>query len=424
MILSAVALSLCTSAFLPINGTSLSLQESGGRNVTNSDRLRFATLSESKPETLKKLPEGLTAPLYCLLDVPGAKGRNYHVVVDEPAEGPSRLFVDGNGDGDLTNDGPTTWESRVRKNATGEFRDYMGGATLTFGALEGTGSRSWQGHILVTRPDKRDPRREATKMRLSFQRDYVLSGTVDIGGTSYKAALDDGNMSGDFRGGEGKTPDGKCTVRLFVDVNQNGSFDRRGESFAVTEPFKIGGKVFEISGLEADGSGLQVVASSKDAEEVLPPPDLRPGKPVLAFEAKDMEGKDVHFPGDFKGKVVLLDFWATWCGPCMGEMPNVSKAYADFHDQGFEILGVTLDRENATEAIRAAESKHTMKWPQIYDGKYWDAKIGRDYGIFSIPQAFLVDGDTGLVIATGADVRGEKLAETIKAALEAKKKRG
>ena len=143
-------------------------------------------------------------------------------------------------------------------------------------------------------------------------------------------------------------------------------------------------------------------------------------KKALPFEATNTAGAAVKFPDDYKGKVVLLDFWATWCGPCVAELPNVSAAYAKFHPQGLEILSVSLDQEDAAAKLAAFTKEHQMPWPEIYDGKYWSAAVAVKYHIDSIPHAFLVDGDTGRIIADGDSLRGRQLAPAIEKALASK----
>lgn len=151
-------------------------------------------------------------------------------------------------------------------------------------------------------------------------------------------------------------------------------------------------------------------------------PDLSAGKKAPAFEAKTTDGKTVKFPETYKGKVVLLDFWATWCNPCRAEVPNVVDAYKKFHPQGFEVLGVSLDRGNSGEQLSKFTGDKEMSWPQVYDGKFWQAELAQKYGIMSIPRPILVDGDTGLILAEGEDARGGSLAPAIEKALAAKKK--
>ena len=144
------------------------------------------------------------------------------------------------------------------------------------------------------------------------------------------------------------------------------------------------------------------------------------GQRAPAFEATATDGTTVTFPESYKGKVVLLDFWATWCGPCVKEVPSVVAAYERFHPQGLEVLSVSLDRQNATETLATFVKQHKMPWPQLYDGKYFDSVIARRYGINGIPHALIVDGDTGLILADGDDARGQKLASSIAAALAKK----
>jgi peroxiredoxin len=147
------------------------------------------------------------------------------------------------------------------------------------------------------------------------------------------------------------------------------------------------------------------------------------GQVAPAFHAKTTDGKTVNFPADYKGKVVLLDFWATWCGPCRAEMPNVVSAYQQYHPKGFDVLGVSLDRpQEAAKLTKFAQDNH-MPWPQVYDGKFWQAELAVKYGIQSIPRPLLVDGDTGVILAEGPSARGDRLGAAIQSALAKKAKK-
>ena len=146
------------------------------------------------------------------------------------------------------------------------------------------------------------------------------------------------------------------------------------------------------------------------------------GQKAATFQATTTDGKTIKFPESYKGKVVLLDFWATWCGPCRVEIPNVVSSYKKYHDKGFEVLGISLDRENAGDKLATFAKDNDVTWPQVYDGKFWKAAVAEQYGIHSIPRPILVDGDTGMVVAEGSDARGAKLDATIEKALAGKKK--
>jgi thiol-disulfide isomerase/thioredoxin len=110
-------------------------------------------------------------------------------------------------------------------------------------------------------------------------------------------------------------------------------------------------------------------------------------KPLdLKFTA--VNGAEVDL-AKLRGKVVLVDFWATWCGPCRMEMPHVIAAYKKLRDKGFEIVGISLDSDKAK--LLDYTKQNGMTWPQYFDGKVWDNKISRDYGIQGIPAMWLLD---------------------------------
>ena len=120
--------------------------------------------------------------------------------------------------------------------------------------------------------------------------------------------------------------------------------------------------------------------------------------------------------GDYVGqnKLVLIDFWASWCGPCIRELPNVVKAYERFHDKGLEIVGVSLDKDKASWL--AAIEQTGQKWPQMSDLKGWECAGAQIYGIQSIPANVLIDSH-GKIVAR--DLRGDALLKEIESRLAA-----
>ena len=137
-------------------------------------------------------------------------------------------------------------------------------------------------------------------------------------------------------------------------------------------------------------------------------PDLT--KP-LDIKFTSVDGKDVDL-AKLRGKVVLVDFWATWCPPCRGEVPNVVAAYKKYHGQGFDIIGISLDQDKS--ALLSFTKEHDMTWPQDFDGQGWGNQISSGFGIQSIPAMWLV-GKDGKLITTDAR---EDLAGNIEKALK------
>lgn len=426
-------------------------------------------LSDAKPDLIKKEPADLKAPKYGVfrfghffwLGGPGGEPPKpptsaeqapaFAAILDEPDGGPKRLFVDTNRDGDLTNDPAPEWKENVEQGMDGgDLKTYSGTAAFNFG----TADEPRLLHMAVYRFDKNDQRRAAGAKYIVCFRDYMLTADLKFGDKTIKAMITDEMATGDFRGVKPAEKDKKAepdaadkdgkpapdpaepeeeqdpTQALFssgsllvLDVNGNGQIDSRGEIFNARSPFNIGGTTYELADMTADGKSVKLVKSSKTVAEVKPPPDHSEGKKITPFEATLLDGKKVKFPDDYKGKIVMLDFWATWCGPCMHEVPNVVAAYEKFHDQGFEVLGVSLDQKDALEQLKRVTADKKMAWPQIYDGKGWRGSLVELYAVEGIPACWLVDGDTGIIVADENKLRGEgQPSATIEKALADKNK--
>ena len=166
---------------------------------------------------------------------------------------------------------------------------------------------------------------------------------------------------------------------------------------------KVGQRVDEI---------LAMLAQQVEVKKIQD--NLVAGKTFPDFDEKDLAGQPLSIASR-KGKVVLLDFWATWCVPCRIELPNVIQTYKKHHADGFEVIGISLDEDKAR--LESFMKEKGMTWPQYFEGKKWDNKMAAKYGVNSIPATYLIDGDGKIL---GKDLRGDDLEKAVTAALAKK----
>ncbi len=149
-------------------------------------------------------------------------------------------------------------------------------------------------------------------------------------------------------------------------------------------------------------------AASKELARIGTLKKLKIGFPAIEFSAVTTEGKRIKL-ADYRGKVVLLDFWASWCMPCKQELPNVKRVYGKYNKKGFEIIAISLDNDGA--AFTSFVKEQNLPWPQVFDGKGWMGGVGQRYAVNSIPATFLLDR-SGIIRQKG--LRGEMLDKAVR----------
>jgi thiol-disulfide isomerase/thioredoxin len=373
-------------------------------------------LTETKPAAIGKEPSYLHTPRYGTVTLGDAKESQITVVLDRAA-GASvpRLYIDANGNGDLTDD-PVV---KLVPLATGAAKNSSVTGTSRLGVRVIVDAHYKTSSAVTTLPSGLTF--VVSGDALAYNRDYSREGKLMIGGRSYRVALLDQALDGryaNYKHEEGQP----AKVVLLIDRSGNGEFDLPGEAYDLAKPFRLAGSKYELASIDNKGTTIALKKATGKVRENITAADLRVGGDTISFDVDTTAGKQVSFPDDYKGRIVLLDFWATWCPPCREEVPNVVAVYNQYHPAGFDILSISLDKANAKQTLADYTAEHGMTWPEVFDGGFWNAEIAKLYGVEAIPHSLLIDGDTGKILAMGDSLRGSGLNEAVAKAIANKKK--
>ncbi len=263
----------------------------------------------------------------------------------------------------------------------------------------------WTDRRLVFHQNLRGHSDCVRSVRFSPDRNYLASGSCD---TTIRIWRRTGSQFTDTQTVTGHTanvwnvdfsPDGKYlassgrdkTVKVWW-YNNGGQFShaqtlRRHQGEVHNVSFSPDGSYFASS---SDDKTVRVWQVEGSDDTSPPEPPVPPGLTKAPdFEVRALNG-DVLSLQKYRGKVILLDFWATWCRPCLVEMPNVKRVYRRYKDQNFQIIGISLDTNRSS--LRSYLRRANIPWPQFFDRAGWENSVARKYGINGIPYTYLIDG--------------------------------
>ena len=288
------------------------------------------------------------------------------IVVDEIPEGEPRIFIDLNNNENLSDDMDGHWRE--------ESADMLRMQVIIQVEYIVSGERVLEPYAMEFYRFKNRMVDVVFASRLGYS-----IGTVSLDGIKYAVVISDDNSDALY--------DVRQTA-LIIDRNRDGQLDgdmSSAEFFGPLEPFNVRGKSYRLASVSPRGDRIVIAPVDSFVE---PKAYLESGFPAVPIRQEASDGSSITLER-FRGRVLLLDFWATWCEPCRIELPFLKEVYDAFHDRGFEILGISIDEDEA--AFRQFIDDHDIEWPQIFDGLGWSNHVARQYRVMAVPTTYLLD---------------------------------
>ncbi len=373
----------------------------------------LVTLDKELHEELELPQFHSSNPLFGSFDIGNSNDPTVSIVIDS-IEGKEIVYIDVNNDNDLTNDGTFYWKGKYEGNGASlkipELR-----LTLNYSIIENNHIKEAVSYLTFRRYNPAEVAKISNLRLMADQIVMVMQGSyrkgeISLEGSRYKIAIVDHFGNGLFN---------DSTDILLIDINQDGKLDGSfgsAENYMMTELFNINSVTYQVVSVSPSGDFIEFKKSDKS---VSPKTSLKVNDPAPNFSVTDIYNNDISLD-DFRGKILLFDFWAIWCKPCLAEIPQLKEIYKNYHDQGFEILGINYDAD--VTKVKDFITKNDIPWPQIHDYKHEKKSMSKVIGgtisdlykVFGVPTYYLIDKD-GKILAK--NVRGKKLIELLQKSL-------